>query len=107
MKSPSLAFAAPECFDVQETYNCVVDTVPDHPVVVDLAPVVLLEGEGCRLTIRDVNDDVVVPWGLWVEVQKLEELQEGRQAAFLPEVQRLSELLVREADQVADSGLAE
>ena len=53
---------------------------------VDLAPVVLLEGEGYRLTIDvydvydvyDVNKGIVVPWGLWVEVQQLKELQKGR-----------------------------
>ena len=38
-------------FDVQETYGCVVYTVPHHLVAVDLVPVALLEGEGCRLTI--------------------------------------------------------
>jgi hypothetical protein len=94
-------------FDVQETYSCVVDAVPHHLVAVDLAPVVLLEDEGCRLTIHDVNEDVVVPWGLWVEVQQLEERQKRRHTASLPQVQRLSELLVREADQVVDIGLAE
>ena len=49
----------------------------------------------------------MVPWGLWVEVQQLEERQKRRHTAFLPQVQRLSELLVREADQVVDIGLAE
>ena len=49
----------------------------------------------------------MISWSLSLEVQQLEKLQKGRQAALLPEVQRLPELLVREADQVVNVGPAE